>query len=315
MLDTILNSVVPIFFVMALGYLAGWTRDINNHHVAELNALVLHFALPASLFVAMAQTPRALLLEQRMLIVVLAVSMVAIYGLHYFLQTRQFKIESRQAAFVSLMSGLPNFTSAGLPLIRSVFGAENTVAVGISIAVALIVMTPLTLVMLEAGDKSVGDGPTLRRIIGAIGNSILKPVVIAPIVGMALALWDVEVPRLLNTSLALIGVGAGGVALFLTGLILSAQPFKFNGNVASGTLLKSVAHPLFAAVLVTTLSVSPSVGREAIILCAVPSGFFGILFGLHYGVVSQDAGSILIASTALSAVTIPAAILLTAGTY
>src|SRR4029077_5595774 len=57
------------------------------------------------------------------------------------------------------------------------------------------------------------------------------------------------------------------------------------------------------------------VGREAIILCAVPSGFFGILFGLRYGVVSQDAGSSLIASTILSAATIPAAILLTAGTH
>jgi malonate transporter len=49
--------------------------------------------------------------------------------------------------------------------------------------------------------------------------------------------------------------------------------------------------------------------------CAVPSGFFGILFGLRYGVVSQDAGSTLIASTVLSAATVPAAILLTAGTH
>jgi malonate transporter len=55
------------------------------------------------------------------------------------------------------------------------------------------------------------------------------------------------------------------------------------------------------------------VGRETIILCAVPSAFFGILFGLRYGVLSQDAGSTLIASTILSAVTLPAVILLTAG--
>jgi malonate transporter len=113
----------------------------------------------------------------------------------------------------------------------------------------------------------------------------------------------------------LIGVGAGGVALFLTGLILSSLPFRLNRNVASGTLLKSVVHPLLAAALVAALSISPLVGREAIILCAIPSGFFGILFGLRYGVVSQDAGSILIASTVLSAATLPAAILLTAGTH
>ena len=44
-------------------------------------------------------------------------------------------------------------------------------------------------------------------------------------------------------------------------------------------------------------------------------GFFGILFGLRYGIESQNAGSTLIASTILSAATIPAAILLTAGTH
>ena len=78
MLNVILSSVLPVFFVMALGYLAGWVRDIDNHHVAELNALVMDFALPASLFVAMVQTPRSLLLEQGQLIIVLAGSMLVI---------------------------------------------------------------------------------------------------------------------------------------------------------------------------------------------------------------------------------------------
>jgi malonate transporter len=315
LIDMILNSVVPVFFVMALGYLAGWVRDIDNRHIAELNALVMDFALPASLFVAMGQTPRSLLLEQGQLIIVLAVSMLVIYGLHFFLQTKLFKLDSREAAVGALTSGLPNFASAGLPLISSVFGAANTVSVGISIAVGSIVMSPLTLIILEAGDKTARDVPALRRIIGAIGKSILKPVVIAPMIGMILTLCDVEAPRLLNTSLTLIGIGAGGVALFLTGLILSSQSFRFNGNVASGTVLKNVVHPLLAAALVAALAVSPVVGRQAIVLCAVPAGFFGILFGLRYGVVSQDSGSMLIASTLLSAVTIPAAILLTAGTH
>ena len=33
LLDIILSAVVPVFFVMALGYLAGWVRDIDNHQV------------------------------------------------------------------------------------------------------------------------------------------------------------------------------------------------------------------------------------------------------------------------------------------
>ena len=90
----ILDSIIPVFFVMTLGYLAGWTRDIDNHHVAELNALVMDFALPASLFVAMVQTPRSLLLEQGQLMIVLAVSMLAIYGLHFWLQRSRITIHA-----------------------------------------------------------------------------------------------------------------------------------------------------------------------------------------------------------------------------
>jgi malonate transporter and related proteins len=206
----------------------------------------------------------------------------------------------------SLTVAFPNLASAGLPLISSVFGTGNTVSVGISIAVGSIVLSPLTLVLLETGEQTAKDVPALQHTVRSIGKSILKPIVLAPIIGMVLSFADVDLPHLLASSLTLIGVGSGGVALFLTGLILSSQPFTLNGNVVSGTLLKNVVHPLLAA--------PPVIGREAIILCAVPAGFFGILFGLRYGVVSLDAGSTLIASSLLSAGTLPAAILLTAGT-
>jgi malonate transporter and related proteins len=208
----------------------------------------------------------------------------------------------------------PNLASAGLPLISSVFGAGNTVSVGISIAVGSIVLSPLTLVLVETGEQTAKDVPALQHTVRSIGKSILKPIVLAPIIGMVLSFADVDLPHLLASSLTLIGVGSGGVALFLTGLILSSQPFTPNGNVVSGMLLKNVVHPLLAAALVMALAAPPVIGREAISLCAVPAGFFGILFGLRYGVVSLDAGSTLIASSLLSAGTLPAAILLTAGT-
>jgi malonate transporter len=313
MVEMILGSIVPVFFVIALGYIAGWTRKIDNHAIAGLNSLVMDFALPAALLVVMAQTPVAALRQQGPLMIVLALSMLGIYGLHYFLQTVLFKLDSRIAAIESLTSGLPNFASAGLPLISSVFGAQNTVSVGISIAVGSIVMSPLTLIILEAGDEAAKGISALRKIVQASRKSILKPIVISPIIGLGFALGSIEVPQLLSAALMLIGVGAGGTALFLTGLILSYQPFKLNLNVATGTIFKNLLHPLMAAALVMTLAVSPMIGRQAIILCAVPSGFFGILFGLRYGVTSEDAGSTLIASTLLSVLTLPAAILMTAG--
>ncbi|MFC5312729.1 AEC family transporter, partial [Azospirillum rugosum] len=45
-------ALAPVFFVMALGYGAGWFGIVNKDQVNGLNALVMDFALPASLFVA-----------------------------------------------------------------------------------------------------------------------------------------------------------------------------------------------------------------------------------------------------------------------
>ena len=141
--------------------------------------------------------------------------------------------------------------------------------------------------------------------------AVIKPIVSAPILGVILSLVGLTLPPLLCSSLDLIGRSAGGVALFLTGMILSAQPFKLGGNVISSTLLKNILHPLVAVAIVKLVPMPPDVARAAILLSAVPSGFFGILFGLRYGIQSQEAGSTLIASSVLSALTLAAAIYLT----
>jgi predicted permease len=56
---------------------------------------------------------------------------------------------------------------------------------------------------------------------------------------------------------------------------------------------------------------SGEIVREAILLTAIPAGFFGILFGLNYGVRSQTMGSTLTLSYLVSVITLTAAILLT----
>jgi malonate transporter and related proteins len=311
MLDTLLASTIPVFFVIALGYLAGWLGHIDNRNVAGLNALLMNFALPSALFVTTVQTPLGQLLEHRMLVVVLAVSMLAIYGVNFLLQRSLFKLDTRGAAVHSLTVASPNYASVGFPLIGSVFGAENTLCVAIAIAVGSIVVSPLTLIILQTGETATKDVPRLWRIGRAMVKSLIKPIVVAPTAGTVLAILGASPPKLLATSLMVIGVGAGGLALFLTGLILSSQSLKLNGSVTTGTLLKNVLQPLLAAALGTALAAPPLIGREAIMLTALPAGFFGILFGLRHGVVPVEVGSTLIASTILSAVTMAAAILLT----
>ena len=99
----------------------------------------------------------------------------------------------------------------------------------------------------------------------------------------------------------LIGVAAPGVALFLTGLVLSSQPFRLDRTVVGATVLADVGRPLLAAAVVFALPIPAETAKMAILICAVPSGFFGILFAANYRLDSAVIGSMVVASTLFSA--------------
>jgi len=254
-----------------------------------------------------------LLLAQWPLLLVFIVSMLALYALSYWMQRRLFGLGSNEASVQALNIALPNYAAAGLPLIAAVFGASDTIYVALSIATGSIVLSPLTLAILEANKAPAGGQRNLGTVLRAIDRSLRKPIVLAPLAGVVFSLLGIPLPEAASRSFQLIGQAAGGVALFLTGLILSAQPIELVPNVLSGTLLKNVVHPVLAIGLILLLRIDRDSARAAILLCALPSGFFGILFGLRYGLESHVAGSTLIVSSLASIVTMPVALVLTAG--
>jgi malonate transporter and related proteins len=171
------------------------------------------------------------------------------------------------------------------------------------------VLSPLTLIILE---RHAGAGHK-RGIVRSLLSAYKKPIVLTPLVAVLFVLSGIGMPEPLTKSFSLMGQVAGGTALFLTGLILSAQKIRLGKSVAIQTLLANIIHPLLAAGLAVLFAVSPLTAREAIVLSALPAGFFGILFGLRFGIASEVTGTTLVVSTILSAATLSAAIYLTDG--
>ena len=59
----LLGALLPVFFVLALGYVAGRRNAFDADQAAGLSKLALSFALPASLFVGMTDIRKDLLLQ------------------------------------------------------------------------------------------------------------------------------------------------------------------------------------------------------------------------------------------------------------
>src|SRR4030095_12461741 len=108
MSNAIVMALAPVFFVLALGYAAGKLRVVDNHQVDGLNALVMDFALPASLFVATASAPRIEMFAQAPLFAILGGVMLLVYLAWYFFVLATSKVSKSDASLEALTIAFPN---------------------------------------------------------------------------------------------------------------------------------------------------------------------------------------------------------------
>jgi malonate transporter len=307
--NAIVMALVPVFFVLLLGFFAGRFRIVDSHHVDGLNALVMNFALPASLFAATASASRSQMIAQAPLFLAFGLTMLLLYVAWYW-SARSFSGVSRSdASLQALTIGFPNLAGVGLPVLSSMLGPGGAVPVAVALASGSILISPLTLIMVEMNaGKALGADVSGRQVLTAVRRALTKPIVLAPALGILLSLSDLDLDALAHACLALIGNAAAGVALFLTGLILSAQSFRLDWRVVAATAAADVIRPLLAVAVVYIFRVAPETAKTTILLAAVPSGFFGILFAVNYRLDSTTVGSMVIASTGFSVVTMTIAI-------
>jgi predicted permease len=117
--------------------------------------------------------------------------------------------------------------------------------------------------------------------------------------GTLLAILQWPLPDDLRAAFSLMGVAVGGIALFVTGLLVSAQPFRLDRHILLSALLKNVLHPALVYGLALLLALPREVTQAVVLLAAIPSGFFGILFGVNQRLPYTLSGATLLCSTVL----------------
>ncbi|NYH27197.1 AEC family transporter [Paraburkholderia bryophila] len=309
MLHEISYALVPFFFSMAMGYLAGKLAR-GAMPLSAINSMLVDYALPFALFLYTAKMQRASLGSHLMLILLLIAVMLVPYFASLALSRFVFNVAPSNAAVRAVTIGMPNFAAIGLPLLHSVYGDESNLTVALAITTASVVMSPAGLILLERAKTRDSGGPHTNLLAKALVTTFVKPIVIAPILGVFVSLAGWELPGLLVQSLGIIGSTTAGLALFSTGLILASQPFRLDREVWAGVALSNIVQPLIALALVVVLALPKQIAGEAILLSAIPCGSFGILFGLSYGVQDTTAGTTLVMSSVLSIVSLTATIFL-----
>ena len=249
---------------------------------------------------------------------VLVLAMWITYATIYFICTRLLHKSAQDAAVLTLTVSLPNYAALGLPVLGSVVGEGPSASLSVAVAIACgsVLMTPFCLLILErekaraAGSTGSGGAGMLPVLMW---RSVIKPIVLAPLLGVVLSGLGLAMPELLLAAIKPLGLAATAAALFLTGVILSARRLTLNRAVIFSVLTTLLIQPLVAWGLVLILGLHGPVAITAILMIALSAGFFGVVFGNRFGVQSPDAEATLLLSSLLCIITLPLFITLTAG--
>lgn len=304
MIELLANSLVPIFIGLIFGYAAGSRKVVDNKDVKTLVSFLMIFALPCYLFVTMASTPRELLWDQAKPALVFAILYVALFVAIYYVSRHLIKDNAANSAVLALTLGFPNAAAVGIPLLLAVYGPRASVTVAVALAVGAITITPITLAILQSGASGDETLSHAARVRASVWSAFRNPVFWAPLLGIVIAVIQLHVPVYLEKGLVILGAATEGTALFVTGLIVSAQRFTLNWSVFWAVIAKDVIQPALCLVVVFPLAMPLEQTRYVVLLSAIPCGFFGILFGEGFDATPEVASSSLIASTVLGIFTL-----------
>lgn len=287
---------------LAVGYLAGLRKLVDNRDIRSLVTFLMSFALPCYLFATIGSAARTDLFEERRLVAVLAIVYLTTYCVTYVSGRLSRQRSTSNSAILALTLAFPNATAVGVPLLLAAYGPTGNIACAVGIAIGAITISPLTLAFLE-GAHGKTAAPFVSNLFSALWKAIRRPVVWSPVLGIVAVALGVHLPLYAARTLSIFGSATAGTALFITGLVVSALPFHFDWRICLWVLIKNIGQPV-ACLAVARLLLPVEQVRYAVLICAIPCGFFGLVFGKSFNLTSQDASSSLIASYILSVFTL-----------
>jgi predicted permease len=316
MILSVVTVLLPVFFVLGLGYLAGRAKEFDADQRAGLNELVLDYALPAMLFVATVKTPRAQLLNEGPYVIALFIAFVGLFTIMVLVSKRIFRHSLGEAALQANLTSYPSVAFFGPPIFQGLFGPSSLISITLAATIASVTIVPLTVVLLEMHQQhnTTDDVRQFKALIlQSFANTFKRPMVWAPLIGVGLVLLGLHVPQIVDNMLTLIGSTTSGASIFLAGLIIAAYDVKVDREIIVNVLVKMVVQPLLMAILVAAFGIGNPLAREAIVVCAIPTAVLAPLLAPRYSIYEVEASSTLIAAAVTMIVTLPLTILLLGG--
>lgn len=286
MTHIILYAIVPIIVVMLAGYISGKKGVFSGDDAKKFNKVVLDYALPAALFVSIAQASREMLARDVKLSLISLVGIMGCFMLVYFVFKYCFKKNTGADAAVSaLISGSPTIGFLGFAVLEPIFGTNAYVALVVAIVGIVVnaVGIPVGLSLMNASLEKqqagkVNKDPWWKPVVHALA----QPVAWAPILAVVWVVVGIPWPDWASPSFDLIKGANASMAVFSAGITLSAIKVQINWQAILGSIMKMIVMPAVVLIIGILFHMDPQNLKMLVVACALPPAFSGIIIADEY---------------------------------
>lgn len=299
----ILNVILPIFALLALGYGAVRLRLFPKEGVRGLIVFVNNFAAPCLLFRAMLTTDFSTTFNWGV-IVPFYVGGVAVFVIGIVLSAKFFRDKPGEAVASGFSAMFTNTVLVGIPVVQRAYGDE-ALATAFSIiafhAPVLITAGMLTMELLRR------DGAPLLKTLGvALMRIVANPLLWGIALGAAANLMHVKLIEPAEAFFTMMAAAVTPAALFGLGGALNDYKLSDSwGQSLTLSLLKLIVQPAIAwVIMVPILHIDHDLARYGVLLAAMPAGINVYVFATYYNRSVHIAANTILISTVLSVLTV-----------
>lgn len=308
-MSTLLQTMAPIFGLMALGYAAARARLIERAGAQGLVVFVFHFSIPALLLTSMARLELPSDVSWGFLIAFYAASLVTwTLGIAV---GRLFGRPLREQAIFGMGAAFSNLVLMGIPVVLTALGPDASLPMLAIIGFHSATFMPLTVLLVQVGGESeaVSLGHRTARLLGDV---LRNPIILGISVGLLVNLTGITMWAAPAAILDFLGAAAVPCALFAMGASLAGYPLTGDVRQALAlTALKLLVHPFLVwLVAVPVLGLEGLPVTVAVLMAAMPSAVNVYLFGARYDAAPRVAARTVLLTTVCSMVTIATLLLL-----
>ncbi|WP_212524407.1 AEC family transporter [Actibacterium sp. MT2.3-13A] len=301
-MQALLDVILPVFLVLAFGYVAVWRGLFSDAAVDGLVRFTQQFAVPILLFRGISTLDLGQNFDPRLLLSfysgALSCFFIAMTGAR-LLFGRSWE-DSVAIGFVGLFS---NSLLLGLPITERAYGPD---ALAPNYAIIAIHSPFCYGVGITAMEIIRNRGRGLTGTSGAILKAMFSnALVLAIIAGFVVNLTGLPLPGALSDAVELMARTALPAALFgLGGVLFRYRPEGDLRTIAFAVTVSLVIHPAIVWVTGSLLGLSTGQFRSAVLTAAMAPGANAYIFANMYGAAKRVAASSVLIATTLSVLTV-----------